>query len=122
MTSAITDDTAELISQLAVAVHDFRQGAEAYRLAAAPDNSSRAEANANAQTHSPAWVAVICVVAALVWGLGKDGDKAESLVALQAQIGRQQVDIDRMQDYLNAIYMQAPHLKPPENQERKNSP
>lgn len=116
MTSEIKDDEAAitLATQLAAAVRDFRQGAEAYRLASATDNSSRAEANATAQSHSPTWIAVICVVAALVWGLGKDGDKAEALVSMQSEISRQQVSIDRMQDYLNAIYMQAPHLKPPE--------
>lgn len=105
MTTAITDDEAAitLATQLAAAVRDFRQGAEAYRIASTTDNSSKAEANATAQSHSPTWIAVICVVAALVWGLGKDGDKSDTLTSLQAQINRQQIEISDLRGEIRSL-------------------
>lgn len=35
-------------------------------------------------------------------------------VAYNGRLSAQQQEINRLEDYLSAIYMQAPHLKPPE--------
>jgi hypothetical protein len=51
------------------------------------------------------WLAVTCCVVALV---------ASAFLALMVHDQARQ--IDRLDDYLNAIYAQAPHLKPKESQ------
>lgn len=97
MTIEIKDDeaTITLATQLVVAVRELRQAAEAYRLAVMGQPTQQAEQKQTftIQSSAQAWLCVVAVVAALVWGLSKDGEKSDTLVSLQAQVTRQQGEI-----------------------------
>lgn len=77
---------------------------------------------------APAWLCVVAVVAALVWGLGKDGEKSDTLVSLQAQVTRQQgeimdlrADIRELRATDNAVraYINTGILKPKQSEKTK---
>lgn len=77
---------------------------------------------------APAWLCVVAVVAALVWGLGKDGEKSDTLVSLQAQVTRQQgeimdlrADIRELRATDNAVraYINTGILKPKQPEKTK---
>ena len=71
-----------------------------------PGNSSNATIHINAGGIGM-WVAVTCCAVMFVLGVSM------AVLGGMAYTSTQQ-RLDRMQDYLNAIYMQAPQLKPKE--------
>lgn len=74
-----------------------------------PGNSSNATIQVNAGGIGM-WVAVTCCAVMFVLGI------AMAVLGGLAYTSTQQ-RLDRMQDYLNAIYMQAPQLKPKETKQ-----
>lgn len=77
-------------------------------LASGNTNTARIEVNAGGVG---VWIATTCCLVVMV---------------VSMFLGLWVVDLSRkvsdLNDYLAAIYMQAPHLKPDHNQEQKNSP
>lgn len=98
MTAKVTEDAAEMVTELAGAVREFRQGAETYRMASQGDSGHNTHATVVQNASSiGVWVAMLFVNMLML-----------ALIVILFN------KLDRTQDYLNAIYMQAPHLKPPE--------
>lgn len=63
-----------------------------------------------------AWIASLCCVAVMVGGSMWVGSVNRQIDAQNAKIAQQDDKLSRMQDYLNAIYMVAPQLKPKDSQ------
>lgn len=59
-----------------------------------------------------AWIASICCIAMMVAGSMFFWNVSRQIEQQDAKIAKQDDQLSRMQDYLNAIYMVAPQLKP----------
>lgn len=102
--------------ELATALSNFNAKAEALMAAPAPSNEAKNINRFEFRTgNAAAWIA--CLGAAAAWYVtaqqgNQVGVMSSQIASQSAQIAELSRKSDRMQDYLNAIYAQAPHLKP----------
>jgi hypothetical protein len=101
--------------ELATALANFNSRAEAL-MAVQPLNEAKNINRFEFKTgNAAAWIA--CLGAAAAWYVvAQQGNQvavmSSQIAAQSAQIAELSRKSDRLQDYLNAIYAQAPHLRP----------
>lgn len=110
-------ETDDFANRLGVALSKLEDKVDAIGSASKPANSTANTSSINVNAGGVgiwvcAWIASLCCVAMLVAGGMFLWSVSRQMEAQDAKIAKQDDQLSRMQDYLNAIYAAAPQLKP----------
>lgn len=104
----MNDEMAIILSDLADATKKLRDATIPFHDHRSSENSSTSTIHVNAGG-AGLWIAVTCCIVTTIIAIGMG-------IGWAVTAYKQGTQIDRMQDYLNAIYVQAPQLKPKESE------